>query len=770
MRFEQPQLIEKLREDLLKGVKNPIIRIPVKNFVDENLISMIRKNPLRCLALFEDRIWEELKEYREIRKLMKNIESINIIPDISGFEELFPEITEFSRSFRNFIYKLVRIRCRFLDHVLHKKYIATKIIFECLICGAQFEIPQEVRVRGKYRKPKFCTNSRCKAKSYADFKRVDEKAETFEAGWFVVRDLGQNPNPDREKECYAFSNYDYFYEKIQEINPNDEIEILGVIKQDFADLDSKKDSQEIFDYIEVLDLKGLESKKMDKSILSEIYEGFEKNPDYQDEIVNSIHSYSKNIYEYFLEKLIMVCAWITSDSFEHDGSKRNTINSIIGGHRGLFKSSIAHAFQNILGYNNWGIISGKDTTNKGLIPTTQRANDQKNLIKRIGAIPYYSRKVLVIDEGQYLEDVSLESMKSLEDGKIQRALDGTIIDAPAETAVVMLMNYKGNKEQQEAYDYDKKLYENIGFPEGQESILDRFDIHYAIPKLSKLVKKILRRRLFDPPKQTVSNEKIFNYLNEAKRLYTEGIEISDDMIEIIEELDDTITDSKKDDKLNTPREFKVLLKVIRAIAALRLKKTVDSSDIKFLKKHIINQIIPFYDNSAVSKERLVNINEIFQRTFKLLMELKGNTISITDHIAFIKEWLENHYFPVKPDSRLDPWGVYNYIGKEDNKSNTKYKALLENEQENLEFVQEQGYLVELVKGTTYFVKKSWIYQEIKEKIVELAGEKKSCNHDKLISELEEKSNFSSELIQSTVQDLLEHKFFVFSANKIKLKK
>lgn len=626
---------------------------------------------------------------------------------------------------------------------------------------------QDIKLRGRYLKPKFCSKKSCKAKSTTDFKLIKEKAEKFEAGYFNVGDLDQN-NPEREKNCYLFEHYDHFYNKIKELTPNDEIEILGVIQLDYSDLDSKKDNHEIIDYIEVMDIKPLESKKVDKVILKTMYNSFKVDPDFQDKIINSIHSYSKEIYEYYIEKIIMILAWITSDSFEHSGNKRNTLNSIIGGHRGLFKSSIAESLQDILGNNYVGIISGKDTTNKGLIPTTQRASDQKNLVKRLGAIPYYSRKLLVIDEAQYLEDASLESMKCLEVGQITRALDGSIINAPAEGSVLMLMNYKGNIEQKEAYDYDKPLIENLGLPEGQESILDRFDLHYAIPKLSKRIKKILRRRLFKPPVQEVSKEMIFNYLIESKRLFSEKIKIPKDIINIVEALDDTITDLKDSKKINTPREFAVLLKIIKAISALRLKDTVDITDIEFLKKHLIHTIIPFHDNRAIANERSLNMNKIFQHTFKQLTELYDE-ISLSEHIQFIKEYLRNHYFPTESEEPLEPYKLYDYIGKENNKANTKYKILFEDPQ-NVDFIDKQGYFIDILNNKgTHFLRKESVFNQIKNNLTEIFIENKKdvLVYNSILQVLELNLDFSQELIEMQIKELINKGFFIKEGTKLK---
>jgi len=261
LKFETPEYIENISNQILKGYSYPILRILLKNFRDDDLFDYYREDPNKCSEDLTEIIIEELKMIHGIRTIIKKgqLKGIHFIPDISDFEEIIPEITEFSKSLVDYLRKLVRIKCRFLDYGLHKKYIATKLYYQCRLCGAEIDIDQEIIIRGRYIKPKYCTDNRCKAKAQTDFKLIKEKAEKFEAGYFVVGDLDQS-NTEREKVCYMFKNYNYFYNKIKELNPNDEIEILGVIKLDYSDLDSKKDNHEILDYIEVLDIKQLESK------------------------------------------------------------------------------------------------------------------------------------------------------------------------------------------------------------------------------------------------------------------------------------------------------------------------------------------------------------------------------------------------------------------------------------------------------------------------------------------------------------------------------
>ena len=119
---------------------------------------------------------------------------------------------------------------------------------------------------------------------------------------------------------------------------------------------------------------------------------------------------------------------------------------------------------------------------------------------------------------------ALECIKCYEEGVISRALDGTTISASAEGTISFALNYQT---EDESYDFNKSLVENLGFPEDQKSILDRFDLHCRIPRNTDKIVEILVNRGDDlyQPKFFVSDEVIFNYFIEAKRIYSNGVKI-----------------------------------------------------------------------------------------------------------------------------------------------------------------------------------------------------------------------------------------------------
>lgn len=210
-----------------------------------------------------------------------------------------------------------------------------------------------------------------------------------------------------------------------------DVEVLGILRRDATDLFKfKKDEQSFSYYIEVIDMKPKKSKRITYEIIENLRNRLSKDPDYREELIDSIHSYSSGIFEYFIVKLIMCISYITGDSWWLNGKKRksrNTINSIIGGHTGTLKSSIAGELRDIFGHINFGIINAQDTTNIGLIPTIQRSNRKdKDLLKRVGVLRYYHRKTFVIDEEQYLDEKGWISHKYLENGFISRYLEAIV--------------------------------------------------------------------------------------------------------------------------------------------------------------------------------------------------------------------------------------------------------------------------------------------------------------------------------------------------------
>ena len=625
--------IKPLIKDFLGNNLNyiPSFKVRLSELEDEHL-KKFRENPTEFLEHFREGLFNrlsfeaEMKEKIETYNIFAN--QLNIIPESEEDFSFIPIVKNLSLDLTNYVNKDVKIYGKNMSIGLERGIEYKKRVYVCMICGSKFELNDPYHKIGeKYHSPRFCIKRNCKAKNNSDFKIVEEECESYEIRKFLITDLDDKSTLN-ECKCIIIRNVGEAILKSKDLDIESPVEINGILRIDSADLYKyQKPEQEFSYWIEVIDFKPKEIRVINQETIKALKKNI-KDADFLFELIDSVQPYSKGIYDYFPAKILNCLSIITADSWDEERNVRNSLNSIIGGHRGTLKTSLARYLQSILRINNFGLLSGKNTTEKGLIPTVQRNNREKNLIKRYGALRYYNRKTLTLDEAQYIAIVVLEILKCLDDGEITRGLDGSIINAETKLSIILLLNYKT---ENEAYDYNKTLIENLGFPEEQLSILDRFDLHYAIPKLSLKIRKILKKRNYNPVIDYHSKDSIYNWLLEAKKIYSNGVKIPIEIYNLIDDFDDVICQKRKKDTIISSREFVIFLKLLRSISALKLKEEVDRSDFDFLKRHLLTTIIPYQENAFVSNERIIDMNFVFKNTFSLLTEL-SNSFSIEDHI------------------------------------------------------------------------------------------------------------------------------------------
>ncbi len=767
------------RNILSYGLKKiPELRFELQD-LNDLLLERFRKNTRAFIVDFKQGLYNKLTFEPDCLEIIKKYEikpdDLHIIPDLKDFEYLIPEIDDFSINLTDYVGKLVRLFGRSQNDSLQFRLEWRKMMFQCKVCGNEFDITDPFHNIGeKYDTPLFCTNKRCRAKNKSDFRILEEKSESYEIRYFTIADLDINHSLN-EKKCIILQNIDYFIEKAKNINLEGEIDVLGFLRRDITDLKKyKKEEQEFSYYIEVLDFNPRESRRINKEEVDKIRNKIKANVNYRDELIESISSYSQGIYEYFIVKLIFCLSIITGDSWWHNDRKskyRKTLNCIIGGHTGTMKTAISEEFQLILGKINCGMIYAQDTTKIGLIPTTQRINKKnKDLVKRYGAFRYYNKKTLIEDESQYFGKEQWHSHKYLENGIITRAMDGSIISVPCELSVIQLMNYIEN--ENESYDCSKTLQENLGpIIKNEPSNLQRFDLHYAIPPITDRIEDILGERGDVEFEEVHSDDEIFNYLMEAKRIYP-SVELSNEIKNLIKKLKKYLSKTKKPNQIRTPRNLNVLKKLLKGIAALRLETKADISDLNYLKEHLIHTIIPFYDNELIASIRTVDINKIFIKTFNLLTELT-ETITISEHINFIREFLESHYFPNK-SSKPYPKGkgivkqleyttweskIDEYMPLKTNLGdNRPYRDLLEN-QENVNHVENMGFIIDKKNTGTIFINIKRLQDKFLKKINEVfkVNKVKKLELNGLTQVLELEFDLKVELINLIIQKLIENK-------------
>jgi len=762
--------VEKLGKQILDhNEAYPYIQLKLVDIMvfNERLYRYIKKDTESAIEDICEILLNKSKLNNEVNEFLKKIEickfeEINLSFDLEEIREDIPLYDNFSLGTKAYVGKLTRVIARFLDLKIYRENVATLITYQCLVCKTDFEMIQFKGRKGKYKVPRFCINPRCKAKSYGDF-RVKKIEEYHEMGTFRIGEI--DFSKQNEKDCYTFHSFDYFSKKAQEINLNDIIEIVGIIKFDYSEVGTRKEDQKIYEFVKVIDFNPIELKTTDPDIIKNLYQSFNEDQNYHHQILDSIHPLTKGIYTFQIFKLLNLLSIISSDSWDTIIKNRCSINFITGSIPSLFKGSIVSEFRGILGANNVGRISGQDNTPKAFIPTSQRGKDS-NFQIRYGAFAYNNKKFLVVDECQYMlgSRELRQPIKYLEDGYIDRGSDGTVLHAEAKLSVGFLMNYI-NEEQNEGYDYNTTLRENLCGIE--ESTLQRIDLHYTIPNLPVQIMDVLERRMFRKNDGDINVDVVYNYINEAKRIFPmQKIpkSMENKLIEYIKLLR-TIRGINR----QNIREFRTLVRLICGISAIRLKTEVDESDLEYLQKHLVNLMIPFFEYNKIRelKAKQIDMNEVYQNTIKLLIEIR-EIIPIHVHISVIRHFLEDHCFPY-PDSPIkDPVvtaKINEYMPSETGlNKNQKYRTLIENK-ENVAFVDRIGYVIGKKDNKKHFFKKSMVYQVILDALREIYhdNENSPCEKESLIQVLEFKTDFDRIIIDQTLD------FHIQNKNLIKTK-
>ena len=756
--------VENLRNQVLnENEAYPYIQLKLVDIMvfNERLYRYIKKNTESAIEDICEVLGDKAKLDIEVNEFLKKIEicrfeEINLSFDLEEIREDLPLYDNFSLGTKAYIGKLTRITARFLDLKLFRENVATVITYQCLVCGDDFEMVQFKGRKGKYKVPNFCINRSCKAKSHGDF-RVKKIEEYHEMGTFRIGEI--DFSKQNEMDCYTFHSFDYFSKKAQEINLNDIIEIVGIIKFDYSEVGTRKEDQKIYEFVKVIDFNPIELKTTDPDVIKKLYQSFDEDQNYHHQILDSIHPLTKGIYTFRIFKLLTLLSIISSNSWDSIIKNRCSINYITGSVPSLFKGSIVSEFRDILGANNVGRISGQDNTPKAFIPTSQRGKDS-NFQIRYGAFAYNNNKFLVVDECQHMlgNKELRQPIKYLEDGYIDRGSDGTVLHAEAKLSVGFLMNYI-NEEQNEGYDYKSTLRENLCGIE--ESTLQRIDLHYTIPNLPVQIMDILERRMFRKNDGDIDVDVVYNYINEAKRIFPlQKIPkpMENKLIEYIK-----LLRAIRDIKRQNIREFRTLVRLICGISAIRLKTEVDESDLEYLQKHLVNLMIPFfeYDEIRELKAEQIDMNEVYQDTIKLLIEVR-EIIPIHEHISLIRHFLEDHYFPYPESQIRDPVitaKINEYMPSETGlNKNPKYRTLLE-KKENVAFVDRMGYVIGKKDNKKHFFKKSMVYQVILDSLKEIYidNENLPCERESLVQGLEFKTDYDRTIIDQALNFQVQNK-------------
>lgn len=747
---------------LLKGRSTPVIRFNLEELLNQTsdfkLFDKFKEDYEGFISNVEEALINLCSYDLDFVSSKKKLRELHLIPDHRVTSNvILPIINDLSMELTPFRDRAVILKCRFMSLGLERVVEFDKLFWRCNLCGAEFERLVEYRqTTERYDTPSFCISSHCKARAKKDFALIRKKCKTYEKRRFIVVDI-ENRNIINEISCYISKNIPYFVNKAKDLHTNDELEIIGILKMDTADLLTQKEIQQPDYFIEVIDFFTTRNLDIDETEIKRIKSLIEIDEDFPIKIIDSIHPYSSGIRNFLPSKILLNFAWTTSDSFIE--KLRNGINSIIGGHAGTLKTHIALAIQDILGRSNYGIIDGKNTTEKGLIPTAQRNNSEKDLQKRYGAFAYYNRKTLAIDEAHLMykkNEGTLDATKSYEKGYIERALDGTMLNAECKGTLTFLVNYFTDDE---AFDYNleddriKNLLKNLGFPD-EKSVLDRFDAHYRTPITSDRINQILVKRDSDlfKPIEIISQETIKNFLLEQKRLCSNGIRIPKDIEDAINKLYRDVISKERTNTIRTrnPREVRIIKKMLKAIAALHLREQVNEKDLIFLRKYLIDTVIPFQDIPYIMDCRIIDLDELFRNSFDLLAELHETYFDVSEFISFFKKYYEANFSP-------KTFQAQKLFVEEENESlskNNQFRSLLDN---NESYILSKGWIRDIMRNKTYFIEEKWCRKMISEKAKEIISSNlpKQVEISSMIPIIELELDFSKELIEKYLNQILE---------------
>ncbi|MBD3193744.1 MAG: hypothetical protein GF317_01720 [Candidatus Lokiarchaeota archaeon] len=236
----------------------------------------------------------------------------------------------------------------------------TKATFECMVCGATFEV---VQLTSKIKWPAFCINKSCKAKAKSDFRLITKKSEFIDWQSITIQEVPEDLPAGRiPRSIQAILTYDL----VDYIKPGDRVKIMGVFKSVLATSMRNMNSTlfKTFVHVNFVDPEDKSEDDIDitKEEKAEI-EKLSKEPMIQKKIARSI---APTIYG--RDDLKMACALSlfsgTKKKKYGGGYKRGDIHVLFVGDPGTGKS--VHGNEKIyLGLEgntsfNWKIIKIED--------------------------------------------------------------------------------------------------------------------------------------------------------------------------------------------------------------------------------------------------------------------------------------------------------------------------------------------------------------------------------------------------------------------------
>lgn len=703
----------------------PEFRIELRDLGDQ-LLKRFKDVPKLFLEVIKERLFEMVRYDLETKEILENLnikeDDLHVIPDSIEKENLIPRIEDLTINKTNFLDHFSISEGRYMTKGIDRFTRFNKIKYRCSSCGKEWDEHYRNNIDEKIKKPKECMKKICKN---TDLEVID--SEPFEVGFFMIDNLDFNKSGNYV-DCYIINNIDYFIEKIETINLGEEVEVLGILRTNYSDLITRKESQKFDYYIEVFDIKPKKLKSFNKAIIEKLEEKLQNINSYFEKLIDAIHPLTYFLDMYYPIKLLHVMSFITGGSWNHKDKIRDTINCLIAGAKSTYKSSISRNLESIVGKRHYRVHEvNKEMTKAGLIGTTQRDSNKLSPTIRYGLLLLYSNGTLVFDEAQKIQEDILDVLRCLEKGDIG-AIQDAIFTGDVKESVVLSQNFVINNDGS-FNGYAGDLFKNLGWKDKNcESRLERFDLLYIIPvpdtfikirtlgneeKISKdtLLEEIaqdLELEDYDFPKgiKSIRNKieyLLYQYFHKTKELYRK--------INLLEEYKDALRNlykkvlSDKKDRFKTDtdvniRSLNICYKVLKCLSSLRFFKKVENTSFNYFKKKVMKFVIPFRESKLIETIH-IDMDKIFQDTFG---SFEQDEITAKEIIDEIRAYIKRTYYNDKSDEVFEK-EIKDYLGSDYNlRGNYEFKKLLTN---NEAWLKESDFYIESErgKGKTTTIKK-----------------------------------------------------------------
>ncbi|TFF94270.1 MAG: minichromosome maintenance protein MCM [Promethearchaeota archaeon] len=375
----------------------------------------------------------------------------------------------------------------------------TKATFECLVCGATFEV---IQLTSKIKWPNFCTNNRCKAKAKSDFRLITKKSEFIDWQSITIQEVPEDlPSGRIPRSVQAILTH----EMVDYVKPGDRVKVMGIFRSVLATSMRSNNSTLFKTFIDVnyIDPEDKSEEQIDisKEEKEEILK-IAKEPRIQKKIANSI---APTIYG--RDELKMACALSlfggTKKRKPDGGYKRGDIHVLFVGDPGTGKSEILKSSVDISPRGLY--TSGKGSTAVGLTAAVIKDADTGQMNLEAGAMVLANGGVAAIDEFDKMDTADRSALhEGMEQQTVSIAKAGIVATLKAETAIIAAANPHSGR-----YDLYKTPTQNIRLP---PSLLSRFDLIYVVidrPNTvddAQMAEFILKNAMREPPNPSDDEE------------------------------------------------------------------------------------------------------------------------------------------------------------------------------------------------------------------------------------------------------------------------